>query len=104
MGGALGLAIAVSIFASQAREASSAAGVADAFSVAYLVVALVAFAGAAAALLVLRGVRIETRAPEETQERTATSAFSVNRNTTASLTTAFLTGQEAPDQPRPDAR
>jgi MFS family permease len=102
MGGALGLAIAVSIFASQLGATPSATDAADAFSVAYLFTALVAFAGAAAALLVLRGVHVETRPAEVA--RTATSAFSVNRNTTASLNVAQLLGQEQPDRPTTDTR
>jgi EmrB/QacA subfamily drug resistance transporter len=100
MGGALGLAIAVSIFSTRAETlVESGDPVPDAltggFSLAYLATALVAFSGAAAALLVLRGVRIEARPP--VSERTATSAFSVNRNTTASLSTALLLGQPEPE-------
>ena len=70
MGGALGLAVAVSIFSTHAATLlangdSAADALTGGFSLAYLVTALVAFAGAAAALIVLRGVRIETRPPIE---------------------------------------
>jgi EmrB/QacA subfamily drug resistance transporter len=102
MGGALGLAIAVSIFATHTETLlsegdSRADALTGGFSLAYLVTAVVAFSGAVAAMLVLRGVRIETRPAEV--GRTATSAFSVNRNTTASLNIAQLLGEEPPDRP-----
>jgi EmrB/QacA subfamily drug resistance transporter len=101
MGGALGLAIAVSIFATRAETLIGegnppAEALTDGFSLAYFVLAGIAVAGAAAALLLLRGVRIETQRADT--ERTATSPFAINRNATASLTTAFLTGQAEPDE------
>jgi EmrB/QacA subfamily drug resistance transporter len=107
MGGALGLAIAVSIFATRTETLlgegdNPADALTGGFSIAYLVTALVAFGGAAAALLVLRGVHIETRAPEG--ERTATSSFSVNRNTTDSLSVAMLLGQTQSDRPTSEPR
>ena len=105
MGGALGLAIATSIFVGHANSALGdvavptpdqiATALTDGFAIAYLVAALIAFAGVAAALILLRGVRIETGDAEV--RRSATSPYSINRNTTASLTTAMLTG-EAPSE------
>src|SRR4051794_8449410 len=92
MGGAIGLAIATSIFVGHVSGALSgipapspdqvAAALTDGFSVAYWVAAFIAFGGVAAALILLRGVPIETRAADE--RRTATSPYSVNRNTTSS--------------------
>ena len=94
MGGALGLAVATSIFAA---SVPTLVGFTDGLSNAYWFATAIAFTGVAAALILLRGVKIETRA--QIEDRAATSAFSVNRNTTASLTTAFLTGEADPDRP-----
>jgi EmrB/QacA subfamily drug resistance transporter len=112
MGGAIGLAIATSIFATHVASklenvsvpTSEQVGQAltEGFATAYWVAAFIAFAGVAAALILLRGVPIETRAAPE--KRTATSPYAVNRNATATLTMAFLTGEEGAEdaQPRPD--
>jgi EmrB/QacA subfamily drug resistance transporter len=101
MGGAIGLAVATSIFAPHATtllgEGQSAEeAFTSGFSLAFWVAAFIAFAGVAAALVLLRGVRIETQPP--VVERTATSPFAINRNATATLTTAFLTGEAGPDE------
>ena len=108
MGGALGLAVATSIFVSHLESEAPTSGPAvaealtEGFALAFWFGAVVAVAGAVVALLVLRGARIEVR-PEE-RKRTATSAFSVNRNTTAALSTAFLTGEEpTAERPGPEA-
>jgi EmrB/QacA subfamily drug resistance transporter len=103
MGGAIGLAIATSIFTTHATTLlgegkSPAEAFTGGFSLAFWVAAFMAFAGVAAALVLLRGVEIETQQPE-VLERTATSPYAINRNATATLTTAFLTGEEGPDKP-----
>jgi len=104
IGGALGLAVASSIFATRAEGLISegeapAQALTSGFSLAFWVVAFVAFAGAAAPLVLLRGTRVEVR--PQVSARTATSPFTVNRNTTSSLTTALLTGEAGRDEPRP---
>ena len=102
MGGAIGLAIATSIFTTHAATLlaegkSPAEAFTGGFALSFWVAAFMAFAGVAAALILLRGVKIETQQPELVA-RTATSPYAINRNATATLTTAFLTGEQEPER------
>jgi EmrB/QacA subfamily drug resistance transporter len=113
VGGAVGLAAAATIFStrfshelphllSQGVAAAEAAprALVSGFTLAYWVLAIIAFAGCAAAILLLRGVKLaDESAAEPVVDTHVTSPFCFNRAATSAISTIVL-GDPAPEAPR----
>jgi MFS family permease len=105
VGGAVGLAVAATIFTTRVNneiptliaqgvppELATAQGFVSGFSLAYWVLAIIAFVGAVLAILLLRGVRVASEPATEHVETHVVSPFCINRAATSTLSTAVLGG------------
>jgi EmrB/QacA subfamily drug resistance transporter len=107
VGGAVGLAVAATIFSTRLtnelpkllqqgipQELATAQAMVSGFSLAYWVLAIVAFVGIGLTFALLRGIRAAEAPVEEHVETQAICAFAPNRAATSALTTAMFGGDE----------
>jgi MFS family permease len=113
VGGAVGLAVAATIFTTRFSHelphlVSQGVGAAEAapralvsgFTLAYWVLAIIAFAGCAATILLLRGVELaDESATEPVVDTHVVSPFCFNRAATSAISTMVL-GDATPETPR----
>jgi hypothetical protein len=114
VGGGVGVAVVASIFATRVADEvprliaegvapplAQAQGMVSGFTLAYWVLAVVAFVGCAFAIVLLRGVHLSAESEAaRTVETHVVSPFCINRAATSTLTTAVLGGaarREPPD-------
>jgi hypothetical protein len=103
----VGLAVAATIFSTRLtnelpkllqqgipQELATAQAMVSGFSLAYWVLAIVAFVGIGLTFALLRGIRAAEAPVEEHVETQAICAFAPNRAATSALTTAMFGGDE----------